>query len=67
MNTPSQSTLPSEDTPDSTRLYMAIDMAEKSWKLVSSDGQVEGNGQPRLYQTSVEGHDYIGVSAALKS
>lgn len=66
MRPETQVTLPEDDTATEARLYMAIEMAEKSWKLVFSDGVVKRNGQLRLSQTSVPGNDYLAVGEALK-
>jgi hypothetical protein len=44
---------------------MAIEMGEKSWKLLLSGGGVKTNGQLRVYQTSVEGNDYVAVGEAV--
>jgi transposase len=45
---------------------MAIEMAEKGWKLLLSSGEVKANGQLRVYQTSVGGNDYAGVHEAIE-
>jgi hypothetical protein len=39
---------------------MAIEMGEKSWKLLFSSGEVKANGQHRVYRRSVGGNDYEG-------
>lgn len=36
-------------------LYMAIEMGEKSWTLLFSDGKPKANGQLRVHQAVVEG------------
>jgi hypothetical protein len=54
-----QTSLPGNDSAEAEVMYMAIEMAEKSWKLLLSSGEVKANGQLRVYQTSVGGNDYV--------
>ena len=61
-----QTTLPGNDSAEGEVLYMAIEMAEKGWKLLLSSGEVKANGQLRVYQTSVGGNDYAGVHEAIE-
>ncbi len=65
MSTETQATLPVKDTPNEGVLYMAIEMGEKSWKLLFSSGEVKGNGQLRVYQRSIDGNDWIGLIEAI--
>jgi transposase len=65
MSTPTQATLHEKDSAAIDVLYMAIEMGEKSWKLLLSSGGVKTNGQLRVYQTSVEGNDYVAVGEAV--
>jgi len=66
MNMRTQTTLPGNDSAEGEVLYMAIEMAEKGWKLLLSSGEVKANGQLRVYQTSVGGNDYAGVREAVE-
>ena len=65
MNMRTQTTLPGNDRAEGEVLYMAIEMAEKGWKLLLSSGEVKANGQLRVYQRSVGGNDYEGVREAV--
>lgn len=66
MSTQTQATLQGKDSAEATVLYMAIEMGEKSWKLLFSSGEVKPNGQVRVHQTSVGGNDYPGVREAVE-
>ena len=44
---------------------MAIEMGEKSWTLLFSDGKPKANGQLRVHQVVVEGDMSIGKIKAL--
>ncbi len=59
MSNQTQATLQEKDTLSEGMLYMAIEMGEKSWKLLFSSGEVKRNGQLRVYQKSIEGNDYV--------
>ena len=61
MSSQPQATLQVKDTATGEVLYMAMEMGEKSWKLLFSNGEVKRNGQLRVYQKSVAGNDYVGV------
>ena len=50
MNHQPQTTLTVEDNANPGVLYMAIEMGEKNWKLLFSDGKPKRNGQLRVYQ-----------------
>ena len=65
MSTETQATLPVKDTSKEGVLYMAMEMAEKSWKLLFSAGELKGNGQLRVYQKSIDGSDWFGLSKAI--
>jgi len=65
MSTETQVTLQEQDSAASDVLYMAIEMGEKSWKLLLSSGEVKANGQLRVYQRSVDGNDYAAVGEAV--
>ena len=60
-----QATLPVKDTSKEGVLYMAMEMGEKSWKLLFSAGELKGNGQLRVYQKSIDGSDWFGLSKAI--
>ncbi len=66
MSTQTQATLQRKDNAEAEVLYMAIEMGEKSWKLLFSNGEVKPNGQLRVYQRVVGGNDYLGVGEALE-
>jgi transposase len=61
-----QTSLPGNDSAEGEVLYMAIEMAEKSWKLLLSSGEVKANGPLWVYQTSVGGNDYVGIHEAIE-
>jgi transposase len=61
MSSQTQATLAEKDSAGGEVLYMAIEMGEKSWKLLFSSGEVKRNGQLRVYQKSIAGNDYVGV------
>ncbi len=61
-----QATVQVKDTPKEGVLYMAMEMGEKSWKLLFSSGEVKRNGQLRLYQRSIDGSDWSGLSKAIE-
>ncbi len=65
MSTETQATLQVKDTSKEGVLYMAMEMAEKSWKLLFSAGELKGNGQLRVYQKSIDGSDWFGLSKAI--
>ena len=62
MSNQPQAALPVKDSANDGALYMAIEMGEKSWKLLFSNGELKHNGQLRVYQRSVEGNDYVARS-----
>jgi transposase len=66
MRTRTQTTLQGKDSTAAPTLYLAIEMGEKSWKLLFSTGEVKANGQLRVYQTSIEGNDYMGLREAIE-
>jgi transposase len=66
MSTQTQATLQGKDSAEAEVLYMAIEMGEKSWKLLFSSGEVKANGQLRVYRRSVGGNDYEGVREAVE-
>ncbi len=61
-----QATVQVKDTPKEGVLYMAMEMGEKSWKLLFSGGELKRNGQLRLYQRSIDGSDWFGLSKAIE-
>ncbi len=61
-----QATVQVKDTPKEGVLYMAMEMGEKSWKLLFSGGELKRNGQLRLYQRSIAGSDWFGLSKAIE-
>lgn len=65
MNHQPQVTQVVEDNASTGVLYMAIEMGEKSWTLLLSDGKPKPNGQLRVYQKSIEGNRYIALGEAL--
>ena len=60
-----QATVQVKDTPKEGVLYMAMEMGEKSWKLLFSSGEFKRNGQLRLYQRNIDGNDWFGLSKAI--
>ena len=66
MSTQTQATLQGKDSAEAEVLYMAIEMGEKSWKLLFSSGEVKANGQLRVYRRSVGGNDYEGLREAVE-
>ncbi len=61
-----QATVQVQDTPKEGVLYMAMEMGEKSWKLLFSGGELKRNGQLKLYQRSIDGSDWFGLSKAIE-
>ena len=61
-----QATVQVKDTPKEGVLYMTTEMGEKSWKLLFSGGELKRNGQLRLYQRSIDGSDWFGLSKAIE-
>jgi len=66
MSPATQAPLPGNESAPAPVLYLAIEMAEKTWKLLFSSGEVKANGQLRVYQRTVDGSDYAGVDEAIK-
>ena len=66
MSNQSQAALPVKDSANDGALYMAIEMGEKSWKLLFSNGELKHNGQLRVYQRGVEGNDYVALREAVE-
>lgn len=48
MRAQTQTTLQGKDSTAAPTLYLAIEMGEKSWKLLFSTGEVKANGQLRV-------------------
>lgn len=61
-----QATLQEQDSAKSPVLYMAIEMGEKSWKLLFSSGEPKRNGQLRTYQRTIEGNDWEALEEMIK-
>jgi hypothetical protein len=61
MSNQTQATLQEKGTLNEGVLYMAIEMGEKSWKLLFSSGEMKSNGQLRVYQKGIEGNNLCGV------
>ena len=66
MSNQPQAALRVKDSANDGTLYMAIEMGEKSWKVVFSDGELKANGQLRVYQRGIEGNDYVGLREAVE-
>ena len=66
MSNQPQAALAVKDSANDAALYMAIEMGEKSWKLLFSNGELKHNGQLRVYQRSVEGNDYVALREAVE-
>lgn len=66
MKDQAQMTLQREDSAKGLVLYMAMELSEKKWKLLFSDGEFKPNGQLRVYQKSIEGNDWVSLAAALE-
>jgi len=65
MSNQTQATLQEKGTLNEGVLYMAIEMGEKSWKLLFSSGEVKSNGQLRVYQKGIEGNNYVELGEAV--
>ena len=65
MSHQTQATLPAKDSANNGVLHMAIEMGEKNWKLLFSDGKFKPNGQLKVYQKGVDGNDYVALSEAV--
>ncbi len=66
MKDQAQMTLQREDSAKGLVLYMAMELSEKKWKLLFSDGEFKPNGQLRVYQKSIEGNDWVSLTSALE-
>ncbi len=66
MSNQSQTTLQREDNAKGSVLYMAMELSEKKWKLLFSDGDFKPNGQLRVYQKSIGGNDWVMLATAIE-
>jgi hypothetical protein len=53
MSHQTQAALSVKDSANDGVLHMAIEMGEKNWKLLFSDGEFKRNGQLKVYQQGV--------------
>lgn len=66
MSHQTRAALPAKDSANDGILHMAIEMGEKNWKLLFSDGEFKRNGQLKVYQQGVDGNDYVALGEAVE-